>query len=402
MSDEKQTSNQQEEVIKIESGKEENRFSRFELIRWWDQKRLSSAKVLVVGAGALGNEIIKNLALMGVGNVLVVDFDTIEPSNLARSVLFRERDRGRYKAEVAVERAQDIYPGMKIKALYANAVTGLGLGVYDWADIILGGLDNREARLSINRNSFKVGKTWIDGAIEVLSGVARVFSPDGPCYECTMSEIDWKVLDARKSCTLLTRNEMLSGKTPTTPTIASLIASIQCQEALKYIHGLETIAGKGFIFEGLSFYHDTIGYKRKEDCYSHETYLPLIYLDESASKLTLENALKIVRKDLGESAEIELRQEVITGFSCYNCGIDTEYHSALGDVKEKDAICPKCGQQRFPMLTHRFDGSEPYQNKTLAELAIPPFDVFIGHKDEERKYYLLNGDRNEILGNLDK
>ncbi len=401
MSEEKQTNKQ--EVIKIETtNKEENRFSRFELIRWWDQKRLAEAKILVVGAGALGNEIIKNLALMGVGNVLVVDFDTIEPSNLARSVLFRERDRGRYKAEVAVERALDIYPGMKIKALYANAVTGLGLGVYDWADVILGGLDNREARLSINRNAFKVGKTWIDGAIEVLSGVARVFSPDGPCYECTMSETDWKVLEARKSCTLLTKNEMLSGKTPTTPTIASMIASIQCQEALKHLHGLETIAGKGFIYDGLYFYHDLIGYKRKEDCYSHESYLPITYIDESASKLTLGNALKIVRKDLGENAEIEIRQEVITGFSCYNCGIESEYHAALGDASEKDAICPKCGKQRFPILSHRFDGSEKYQDKTLAELAVPAFDVFIGKNGSERKHYLLNGDRNEILGNLDK
>lgn len=389
-----------EKVISINT--EENRFSRFELIRWWDQKRLSSAKILVVGAGALGNEIIKNLALLGIGNIIIVDFDKIEPSNLSKSVLFREKDRGRFKAEVAAERARELYPDLKIKPLCINAVADLGLGIYDLADVILGGLDNREARLSINRNSFAVGKTWIDGAIEVLSGVARVFSPDGPCYECTMGEIDWKILQTRKSCTLLSRSEMLSGKTPTTPTIASLIASIQCQEALKILHGMESIKGKGFIYDGINFYHDLIGYKRKEECYSHESYLPLIKIDKSAENTTLEEALNIVKKDLGDEAELELREEVITGFSCGNCFTTEEFHASIGKVTEKDSICPKCKKPRFPILTHRFDGSEELKNKTLSEIGIPLFDVIIGHYGENRKYYLLDKDRDFVLGGLDQ
>ena len=392
--------NTSDKVISINT--EENRFSRFELIRWWDQKRLSNAKILVIGAGALGNEIIKNLALLGIGNIIVVDFDKIEPSNLSRSVLFRERDRGRFKAEVAAERAKDLYPDLKIKPLCINAVADLGLGLYDWADVILGGLDNREARLSINRNSFAVGKTWIDGAIEVLSGVARVFSPDGPCYECTMGEVDWKILQARKSCTLLSRNEMLSGKTPTTPTIASLIASIQCQEALKILHGMESINGKGFIYDGINFYHDLIAYKRKEECYSHESFLPLIKINNSAAQTTLEDALNIIKKDMGQEAELELREEVITGFSCGNCFTTEEFHASVGKVTESDSICPKCKKPRFPILTHRFDGSEEYKNKTLSELGIPYFDVIIGHCGEQRKYFLLDGDRDSILEDLDK
>ncbi|MCS7032853.1 MAG: ThiF family adenylyltransferase, partial [Phycisphaerae bacterium] len=66
---------------------EEDRFARFRLIGWWDQQKLGAAKVVVIGAGALGNEIIKNLALLGVGNVLICDKDRIEHSNLSRSVL---------------------------------------------------------------------------------------------------------------------------------------------------------------------------------------------------------------------------------------------------------------------------------------------------------------------------
>jgi molybdopterin/thiamine biosynthesis adenylyltransferase len=169
----------------------DDRFSRFRLISWWDQSRLAAARVLVVGAGALGNELIKNLALLGFGNVLVVDLDAIENSNLSRSVLFREADCGSSKAEVVAARAKDIFPDIKARGLRRNIVYDLGLGVYRWADVILGGLDNREARVAINRAAARVGKPWIDGAIERLQDVARVFDPaTGPCYECTMSEVD--------------------------------------------------------------------------------------------------------------------------------------------------------------------------------------------------------------------
>ena len=83
--------------LRIDLAAEEDRFARFRLISWWDQQRLERARVLVVGAGALGNEIIKNLALLGIGHLFVADRDRIEMSNLSRSVLFRRADCGRTK-----------------------------------------------------------------------------------------------------------------------------------------------------------------------------------------------------------------------------------------------------------------------------------------------------------------
>ena len=218
------------DVIRIA---ESDRFDRFRLISWWDQQRLRAARVAVIGAGALGNEIVKNLALLGIGNVLVADMDRIEASNLSRSVLFRASDCGKYKAEVAVAAAKQIYPDQNARAFVGNVVYDLGLGVFRWADVIIGGLDNREARVAINRAAARCGKTWIDGAIERLDGIARVFTPaTGPCYECTMTAIDWEMLEARRSCALLTREQMQDGKVPTTPTTSSVVAGIQCQEAV--------------------------------------------------------------------------------------------------------------------------------------------------------------------------
>ena len=105
------------------------RFARFELMSWWDQERLSNAKVVVIGAGALGNELLKNLALLGVGNVFIADLDNIENSNLSRSVLYRAADCGQPKAEVAAARAKDIYPEMKTRAFVGNIVYDLGQGL---------------------------------------------------------------------------------------------------------------------------------------------------------------------------------------------------------------------------------------------------------------------------------
>src|SRR6476469_2190857 len=102
---------------------DDDRYSRLRLISWWEQDKLRAAKVLVVGAGALGNEVLKNLALLGVGRIVALDFDHIENSNLTRSVLFRARDRGRPKAEAAAEALRDINPDCRVTPLLANVIT---------------------------------------------------------------------------------------------------------------------------------------------------------------------------------------------------------------------------------------------------------------------------------------
>src|SRR5262249_54144766 len=94
-----------------------DRYSRLRLISWWRQERLQAARVLVVGAGALGNEVLKNLALIGLGTIHVIDLDVVEPSNLSRSVLFRAEDGGRPKAEVAAARAHEMNPEVRILAI---------------------------------------------------------------------------------------------------------------------------------------------------------------------------------------------------------------------------------------------------------------------------------------------
>ena len=393
------------ETIRINSeearGESDDRFDRFRLIGWWDQKKLTSAKVVVIGAGALGNEIIKNLALLGVGNIFIADKDRIENSNLSRSVLYREADTGRFKAEVAAESAKDIYPGVHVHHFTGDIIHDLGMGVFRWADLIIGGLDNREARLAINRNCWKTNRPWIDGAIEQIQGIARVFVPDGPCYECTMSDRDWQLLQHRRSCNLLTRTEMETGKTPTTPTISSIIAGVQCQEAVKMIHGIHTMAGKGWVFSGLSTDSYQTEYQRKPNCYSHDTLDEIIPLDETSDSVTLAELLERARKLCGDKAEIELSRDVLEKLVCPKCGHSESLFQSLGKIRATQATCPACGDShREPVLFNRIRGNEHFLSSTPAQIGLPPMDILIVRGADRSIGLELSGDAPRVLGAL--
>lgn len=388
------------ESIRIDSGDlAEDRFSRFRLINWWDQRKLRDARILVVGAGALGNEILKNLALLGVGNIVVVDTDDIELSNLSRSVLFRPEDIGRPKAKVAAEATRRIFDQCRVVPLRANIVHDIGLGVFGWADVILGGLDNREARWAINMAAWKMGRPWIDGAIEGINGVARVFLPGKPpCYECTLGEVDWEILEKRMSCNLLTRHEMQTGKTPTTPTTSSVIAGIQVQEALKLLHGLPVLAGKGFVFEGMNHTSYVVEYTPKNDCMSHEVYADIRPWRKTSSETTLNDLFAFACEQF-DTTEIvlEFSRDIIHMLKCPKCNRETEVFRPVGGVSSDQGKCPEDGEIREVIAVHNFTGNEAYGGKPLSELGLPCFDVFTARCPGREFQLLIEGDRSQVL-----
>jgi len=95
----------------------EDRFSRLRLIPWWDQAKLAACKVLVIGAGALGNEILKNLVLLGFRRIVVVDSDRIDVSNLSRTILYRSEDVGEFKVNVAARACASISPDAVVQPI---------------------------------------------------------------------------------------------------------------------------------------------------------------------------------------------------------------------------------------------------------------------------------------------
>lgn len=381
-----------------------DRYSRLDIINWWNRDVLSNANVMVVGCGALGNEIVKNLVMLGIGNIYLVDMDKVEKSNLTRSILFRKEDEGRNKAETAAERAKEI--NEDVNPLYFDGnIFELGLGVFKKMDIVICGLDNREARLFVNQSCWKVTTPWIDGAIEVLNGVARMFiPPHGVDYESTMTETDYKLLNHRKSCMLLGVEDIEQGKIPTTPTIASVIAGIEVQEAIKYLHkqnDLLLLDGKGFVFNGMTNDSYIIEYQVKEDCNSRYTFGDIKHFNKNFSEVTLPDIKEIGFKEFGDEFTIDFNNEIV--YELYdedsNSSIETFANFNLlkpSEVKKGEKLLKV---RTFHSLNTNSDLFNKLSNKKLVELKIPANDIITLRKGNAEIYLEFNYD--EIFKEVD-
>lgn len=376
-----------------------DRYHTFGYISWWKQDVVREATVLVVGAGALGNEVLKNMALMGIGNVIIADFDTIEDSNLSRSVLFRASDRGRRKVDAAAERVKELNPDVNVKTWHGDINFEMGLGVFRHVDAIVGCLDNREARLSINRFSWAINKPWVDGAIQELMGIVRVFWPGrGACYECTLTDLDYQIIGLRYSCPLLARENILQGKVPTTPTSASIVAAFQTQEALKLIHGMEVQPGKAIMINGLTNDIYTTEYPVKEFCMSHSRLEPIVELPEATSEATtLNDLLTIARKELGDEVALEFDGELVVAMHCPTCDKTESVFQRMARLYENDSDCPNCGTKRDMTLTHRIIGDEDFLERTLSQIDVSPLSIIRARNGEKRIYYEITGDKETFL-----
>jgi len=380
-----------------------DRYHRQALIAWWDQARVAQSRVLVIGAGALGNEVLKLLSLIGVGATLVYDPDRIERSNLSRSVLFREADEGHPKAEVAVRRMAELNPDARGHAWCANAIASAGLGVFLWADVVIGAVDNREARVFINAACARTRRTWIDGAIEGLSGIVRAFTPhQGACYECTMNATDRKLLAERRSCAMLARDAVLRGHVPTSAVAASVIGAMEVQEAIKLVHGQPTLVGHGLHIDGLFGEISRVAYPRRPDCPGHDELGPIAPLGAGIADRTFGELLDRAEAAVGPGASLDLSRDVIVQWNCMSCGATAPGGAVLGAARESHARCPGCGAHRALDIASSVsrDGIIDLA-RTPADLGLPPYDVIVARSGiERREAWLFDADAGAALGPL--
>lgn len=375
-----------------------DRYHTFSYISWWEQETVRNATALVIGAGALGNEVLKNLALMGIGRMVIADFDIIEDSNLSRSVLFRASDRGRRKVDAAAERVKELNPDVQVMTWHGDINFEMGLGVFKHVDVIIGCLDNREARLSIDRFAQMVGRPWVDGAIQELMGIVRVFWPKqgGANYECTLTDHDYQMIGLRYSCPLLARENILQGKVPTTPTSASIVAAFQTQEALKIIHDMELEPGVAMLINGLT--NDV--YKTEYPIIPdrmHEELTPLIALpDATVNDTTLKELLSIAAEHVGEGAVLEFSNELVISMVDRETGEEEFIFKRMARLTES-ALNSTSGAQREMNLTYRINGEEDFLDRTLAEIDQPPLSVIRARSGDNVVYFEITGDKDTFF-----
>ncbi|OPX65503.1 MAG: putative adenylyltransferase [Methanomassiliicoccales archaeon PtaB.Bin215] len=249
--------------------RDEDRHDRTRLIPWVDMERVASAKVLVVGAGALGNEAVKDLVLFGFRHLDVMDMDSVVRSNLSRCVLFREGDQssGKGKASLVAERAGELDPEVQVKAIEGQ-VQSLGPEEMKGYDIILGCLDNVAARLHLNANSYHARVPYVDGGTDGFRGrVQTVVPPLTPCLQCGMNRSHFKVMERRFSCTgqdtVFYQPKMAAEITTT-----SIIAAVQVREAIKILSRRPAIAHV-LHYDGLAGTSDILALDIDPECPNH-------------------------------------------------------------------------------------------------------------------------------------
>lgn len=381
----------------------------FTLLSWFKKERVKEAKVLVAGAGALGNEVVKNLTLFGIGHIYICDFDQIEVSNLTRSVLFREDDaiRHAYKAEVVAKRAMEINPQIKITPIVGNLFSDVGFGLYRKVDVIIGCLDSHLARYQLNRLALRANKTWIDGSIENLTGVVQVHAPGISCYECGLSREEFNHLMLRTGCADVVRTQDKAGRVATTPISASIVGALQVQEAMKVIHmekgepvPFKTLAGKIWRFEGMN--NSVNIYKHsswKSNCSSHEIWDNIIEAPTLSAEMSISKVLDELKVILNARVvEINMRNNKFVE-KIISDNPEKEFEVKIPE-SNLEAYILKNEELRklsYRTLFHKvfvenIDERFAYKEMSLKEIGVPHFDVLQVSSDRGLYYVELTGD----------
>ena len=237
------------------------------------QRKLKASKVLCIGAGGLGSPATMYLAAAGVGTLGIVDFDTVDFSNLQRQILHGTPDVGRSKLASAKDKLTAINPNVKV-VLHETALTSANaLDLFAPYDVILDGTDNFPTRYLVNDACVLLGKPNAYGSIFRFEGQASVFATkDGPCYRCLYPEPPPPGLVP--SCAEGGVLGVLPG----------MIGIVQATEAIKLITGIgEPLIGRFMIYDALKMKFRELKLRKDPDCPvcgTHPTVTKLIDYDQ--------------------------------------------------------------------------------------------------------------------------
>lgn len=227
------------------------------------QIKLLEAKVLLIGAGGLGSPAAMYLAAAGVGTLGIVDFDTVDVSNLQRQLLHGNKDVGRPKVESARDRLLDINPDVNVIAHREPITSHNAMEIIRNYDIVLNGSDNFPTRYLVNDACQFLGKPLVDASIFMFEGQATVYQPadesqgieGGPCYRCLYP--DPPPPGEVPSCAEAGVLGVLPG----------IVGSIQAIEAIKLILGVgESLVGRLLMIDTLDMTFRTLKVQRNPDC----------------------------------------------------------------------------------------------------------------------------------------
>lgn len=361
------------------------RYRRHDLIDWFSQEQVSAARVAVIGAGAVGNEVVKNLALLGCGTIDVFDFDVVELHNLTRSVLLRESDAGRNKAEAVAERARDLDPHVTVRAVAGDFWDTLSLAQLRRYDCAIAAVDNFEARLRLNQLCLIARVNLVNAGLDSRWAAVESFpfaaSGDAACYECALPESAYARVAERYSCGGLRRRAGLERRIPTTAVTASVAGALAASMALRLggeapRHAqrrlLDTIGGAG----------TSVGIERREGCPGCGAFVRPPRIVRTRNRWSPRRDDQSVAGPGIVEQPVRLSDPLITGYECAACGPLEEaarfVNRRAAAFDDGIATCPQCTapavrieiRDAFTVgeLTARFAGGPVPAKFALAEI----------------------------------
>lgn len=220
------------------------------------QKRLKNAKVLCVGAGGLGSPALMYLAAAGVGTLGIVEFDTVDESNLQRQIIHGQSDVGRSKAQSAADSVREINPLINVNIHETRLDNDNVMEIFSQYDLIVDGTDNFATRYMVNDAAVLLNKPYIWGSIYRFDGQASVFwSEHGPCYRCLYPEPPPPGMVP--SCA---EGGVLG-------VLCASIGSIQVNEAIKVLTGIgDPLVGSLMVYDALDMTYRKIKIRKDPNC----------------------------------------------------------------------------------------------------------------------------------------
>lgn len=321
-----------------------DRYLRHSLIDWFPQDRVRDARVAVIGAGAVGNEVVKNLALLGAGAIDVFDFDRVELHNLTRAVFLRESDVGQAKASALAARAGEVDPAVKLRAVEGDFWDTLSLSALAHYDCAIAAVDNFEARVRLNRMCRIVGVDFVSAGIDSRHATVETFpfTADAPCgcYECHLPYSAYKRIAERYSCGGLRKAAAAERLVPTTAITASIAGALAASAALR----LGRDAGGGarrVFFDTIAGTSSVSALERRAECIGCGD------LGQRPSLVSVGADWPARIAALPPDAAVQTSDPIIVGYECAQCGDRSRagrylWRRAL-DFDDRITICAACG-----------------------------------------------------------
>jgi len=220
------------------------------------QKRLKNARVLCIGAGGLGSPALMYLAAAGVGTLGIVEFDTVDESNLQRQIIHGQSDIGRSKAESARDSIKEINPYVDVVIHDERLDSTNVMPLFSQYDLIVDGTDNFATRYLVNDACVLLGKPYVWGSIYRFDGQASVFwAEHGPCYRCLYPEPPPPGMVP--SCA---EGGVLG-------VLCASIGSIQVTEAIKLLTGIgDPLLGRLKVYDALEMDYREVRIRKDPNC----------------------------------------------------------------------------------------------------------------------------------------